>query len=542
MTNDPLVMYCLERHGRMVSQRGPFNTDWYDIRNYVRPITVAFNQITGQFQLVRTELMFDGTAPDALEQLGSALHSYLTNPAERWFEVQLEGCDPRLMKDPEVLAWLGFVADTIYSCYCREGATFNLAVHECFLDLGSFGTCNLYQEWDEESSNILFSAKPLQHSYFLENSRGFVDTVHFEIDWTMRQIKQEFGDVLPPKLMQQANAPHQDRLYRIIHAIYPRTDSIPKGMLPQQKPFASFWMCETTGERLKESGYDTLPYHVARWTKLSGEIYGRSPAKKCLPDIKMLNAMEKTILKAGQKIVDPPLVLANDGFMLPIRTSPGALIFKEDEERKIEPLITHADLPWAEDKAQQKRDFIRNCFYADLIRRAQKKAEQTAYEVQDERDEMLRLMSPMLGRVTCELLGPMISRSYYLLDQRGYIPPCPARIQGMKLRVGYLGPAARAQQGQKANALSRVFNDLVPYAQVFPDIMDVFDPDAVAQVITLARGTPRTVLRDPKKIAEIREQKQKMQQIQQAAAVAEPASNAIKNLADAQKNGGMPAL
>jgi hypothetical protein len=525
----------------MVGLRGPFNTDWYDIRNYVRPITVAFNQITGQFQLVRTELMFDGTAPNALEQLGSALHAYLTNPAERWFELQIED-NPDVMKDPDVLRWLEYVSDVIYSCYSREGATFNLAIHECFLDIGSFGTCNLYQEWSDENRNILFQAKPLQHSYFLENSKGFVDTVHFEIDWSMRQIKQEFGDVLPPKLMQQANAPQQDRTYRIVHCIYPRTDQLPRGVLPQQKPYASVWICETTGEVLRVSGYDTLPYHVARWTKLSGEIYGRSPAKKCLPDIKMLNAMEKTILKAGQKIVDPPLVLASEGFMLPIRTSPGALIFKEEEERKIEPLVTGANLPWAEDKAEQKRKFIQECFYADLIRRAQKKAEQTAYEVQDERDEMLRLMAPMIGRITCELLGPMIARSYYLLSQRGWIPDAPAIIQGTRLKCGYMGPAARAQQGQKANAISRVFQDMVPFAQVNPDVMDVFDFDKVAEEICRARGTPRGILRSPKDIAALREQKQKMQAASQAAQIAEPASNAIKNLASANKDGGIPAM
>ena len=130
-SQDPRVRYVVERHGRMVSLRGPFNTDWMDIRNYVRPLSVAFNQITGQFQLVRSELMFDGTAMNALKVLCSALMSYIFNPAERWFELQIEN-DEELNKDPDTIEWLQAVSDIIYREYVREGSTFNLAM--CYDD------------------------------------------------------------------------------------------------------------------------------------------------------------------------------------------------------------------------------------------------------------------------------------------------------------------------------------------------------------------------------------------------------------------------
>ena len=43
-----------------------------------------------------------------------------------------------------------------------------------------------------------------------------------------------------------------------------------------------------------------------------------------LADIKMLNRMSEVTIRAAQKQVDPPLLVPDDGFMLPVRTIPGS--------------------------------------------------------------------------------------------------------------------------------------------------------------------------------------------------------------------------
>jgi hypothetical protein len=406
----------------------------------------------------------------------------------------------------------------------------NLAMHEVYMDIGSFGTCVLNQEWDQDAKGLLFAARPLQMCYFTENSKGRVDSVCRYFSWSIRQLKQEFGE-LPVGVLKFADDP--DKLMDIVHWVGPNTDRDPKKATSRNKPFASIWVCMSTHETLLESGYDSFPYHVARWTKLAGEVYGRSPAKKCLPDIKMLNAMERTILKAGQKQVDPPLILRNDAFMLPIKTAPGSLIFKEDEEAQITPLETKGNLPWGEEKAEQKRKFIKECFYSDWIRMEKDNVEMTAYEVQDRRDEKLRLLAPIFGRLASELLGPMIARSYSLLNSHGLIPRAPGMIAKNKLKVGYLSPAAMAQSGAKAVTISRFLNDLAPMAQINPDVMDAIDLDKTAQLLAVARGVPRMMLRSPDDLAKMRQQKQQAQQMAQVAQTAEPISKSVKNLADA---------
>ncbi|UOF78053.1 head to tail connecting protein [Caudoviricetes sp.] len=530
------VTHILKRYEDAQAKRQPFDADWTSIRDFVRPVTVSFNKTTGQFTSVRPETMYDGTASDALEELAAALHSYMTSSAERWFELQIHGT-PKNKLSYDELAWLEECTNIIYSYYQRDDCNLYASLHEVYLDLGSYGTACLNQEWDSDTGGFVFTAHPLAHSYFLENSKGRVDTMFNCRTWTLRQLKQEFGK-LTPELMKINN---DEKAVEVIHYVGPRTDR-PIGASPTRKAFASIWIVVSTKEIIHESGYDTFPYHCPRWTKLSGEFYGRGPARRCLPDIKMLNAMEKTTLKAGQKQVDPPLVLANEGFLLPIRTSPGSLIFKEDEERQITPLEMKGNLPWAEDKMEQKRDFIRRCFFNDWIRREKKKREQSATEIMDDRDEMLRLFSPILGRITNELHGPMVARSYYLLDERRKLPMAPQSLENRRLSVGYTSAAARAQIGSIANQISQFLQDLIPMAQVDPSIMDAVDMDIVAQELAIARGTPRTILRSPEALKALRQQKQAMQSAQQLSEIAEPASKAVKNIADAQQAGGLEGM
>jgi len=85
--------------------------------------------------------------------------------------------------------------------------------------------------------------------------------------------------------------------------------------------------------------------------------------------------------------------------------------------------------------------------------------------------------------------------------------------------------------------MSRYIQDLLPLIQVNPGIMDVIDFDKFAQQMAIARGTPRIILRSSKDIAAIRQQKQQQQAMQNIAQTALPATQSIKNLADANSKG-----
>lgn len=42
-----------------------------------------------------------------------------------------------------------------------------------------------------------------------------------------------------------------------------------------------------------------------------------------LPEMKVLNKMNETMLIGAQKLVDPPIQMPDDGYIMPIVTTPG---------------------------------------------------------------------------------------------------------------------------------------------------------------------------------------------------------------------------
>lgn len=525
------VLALIKDFEELVSKRGTRDRVWQDIRELVRPATSDFTGTTVS-GMVRTNNAYDSTAIDACKELAAGLHSYLTNPSERWFSLSIRGFQPADY-DEDALAWLEVVSDIIYGEHNRPESGFHTCMHECFLDIPSFGTSCPYQSYSVKKQSLVFRSFPMADVYFKEDSEGRIDTVFRRVKWSRRQIEQEF-ETLPQKVLDEKR---QEREYTVVHVVFPRTDRVSYNPMRQNKPFASVWICTDTKELIEESGYDDLPYHPGRWEKLAAEVYGESPASTCLPDILMLNAMERTVIRAGQKQTDPPLMIPDEGYTLPIATAPGSILWREPGSDLIEALKFEGNLPWAEEKAAQKREQIEKCFHADWLRMEKENKEMTAFEVSDRRNEKLSLLAPNLGRLQSEQLGPLLCRSYYLLHDRGMFPPAPPSLQKRKLKVEYISPAARAQMAIKANDASRYVQEMLTIAAVKPEVLDYINFDLLAKKLAEYRSVSRTILRSSKEIDGIRQQRQQQEQVAQIAQLAEPATKAVKNIADAQSKG-----
>lgn len=513
--------------------RATLEADLQDIVDLVRPTAQPFNRTVSDGDS-RTQYKFDGTAGEALDEFASGLCSYLTNPTERWFELEFQDYDPEW--DEEGLAWLEYVTELLYATYRYPNSGFQKAIHEAFMDVGSLGTCVLNQEVSMRPDwHITFNLVPLASCYLAENSDGLVDTVYRVRNMTRRQLLQKFNkldDFLHPAVLKIEDP---NKKWPVLHCVYPREDGR-YGSIAVKKPIASAWVDLTHRMVIRESGFDYMPFHTGRWVTIPEVVYGTSPAHACLPEIRVVNAMEKTNLRAGQKLVDPPLMVPDEAFMLPIKTHPGALLFKQPGSDPIEPLVSATQLPVALEQTEQKREAIRRCFKIDWLKLGKEKQEMTAFETEDRRQEKLRMLAPMLGRLQSELLGQMIQGTFTLLSQRGLIPPMPATAGGRRLRISYVGGAAKAQMGMRATSIARFVEDLMPMAQLKPTILDVIDEDALAQELAVSRGASRKILRSAADLATLREQRQ----MEQAMAQAEPASKALKNVADARATGMLP--
>lgn len=532
--DEKLVENILQKHAELKSTRKSFwDSNYQECKDVVWPNSMDFitNRVQGTNQL--TEMIYDSTAQWANGQFANGMHAVLVNPTDRWFS--LATADTSLADDDLCLSWCEKVSDLIYRIYNDPYVNHRQSIHESFLSLGCLGTAVLFQDWSDKRRLPIFKSIPLAQCFIAESEDGLIDTVYRDVKVTLRQAKQRFGEKnLPKKMLEKKDTDEVN----FVHAVYPREERDITSMLSKDMPFASEWVSIEFKEVVWQKGFTTFPYHVSRWEKIPGQVYGRSPAMTCLSDIKMLNQMKKVTLEAAQKVVNPPMLTPSDAFLNQFDMTPGAINEYDSsmglDVNAIRPFMSGARPDLGDKMMAPIRDAIIHCFYADVMDIPFKKERQTTTEINERRNDSLRNIAPLVGRQEAELLGPKIQRTFDLLNRNRMIPPIPAKMSGAKLKITYISQANIAQMGSKLdNIRSFIAQALVPLMQMAPEVKDFVDLDETLNVSGKYGNVTRDIFRSPEDVAAIRKDK-----AQQAAAQAqqqqlESGSAALKNVGQA---------
>lgn len=464
----------------------------------------------------RMSRIYDTTGMQAVTMLSSALHSFLTNPAMRWFTLKFE--DNALDDDEEGRLWLDAVEDRMLAEFNAPDSNFASQIHEVYLDQVAFGTAGLYIG-ERTGRTMLFSARPLGELSISESASGRVDTVYRKFKFTARQAEQVFGDRIGAKIRNALNTGKPDQKFEFLHVVKPRENGRADAVNATDLPFASFYVSLEDKTIVDEGGYHEMPYMVPRWSKDAGELYGRAPGWNALPEQKMLNEMSKTVLKAAQKAVDPPLIVADDGVIMPLRTQPGGINVVRSgalQNDPLRPLLADARLDIGLEMMEQRREAVRSAFHYNLLQLFQD-PRMTATQVLQLVQEMQRLLGPMLGRQQSELLEPMVDRVFGILLRAGELPPPPDSIAGEEVLVEYNSPVAAAQKAGDAQAVEFAWAAAQAIAQTNPEVLDQLNPDESLKVISEARGAPQRIFNGDRAVKQVREQR--AEQAQQQAGI-----------------------
>lgn len=549
----------LARGKTLKALRAPWEYYWQEINDLVRPNTQAFQQAYTQ-GAPRTRKIYDGTAMLACAELAAGMQGFLCNPAERWFNVT--AYDKSLIDDDDVLLWLEQVSDILYMHLSFPRAGFNPAMSEVLQDEVGYGTACMYSCWREELGQMRFRSFPLASLYIAEDKDGQVDTVFRTEQFTARQACQLWGEEALPEVVLKSYKEKPDSSYSFLHVVMPRKERNPSALDNKNMKWASYWVwiggppnqtgavntyaAEGQPEIVEESGYSSFPYQVPRWTKITGEVYGRSPGQNVMPDIKTINSMTRVILVAGEKIIDPPILIPDDGFVSPFKTVPGSIIKYEasiggDIRNMVVPLETRGNVGIGEEMLDRYTERIERAFHIDQLRATRKKERQSVPEVQDDRSQQMQMLAPLLGRQEPELLGSLLMRVWDCVRRAGIIPPAPRKLLGKGLHLEFTSQAARAQTYSKAAAIPLVIQALTPLAQINESVMDVLDTDEAARQLAEAMDVTRKVIRSKRDIAAIRANRQQQQQQQQSAQNGALMASGAKDLATAHQIATTPA-
>lgn len=528
---------------RLRGDRGTWEQHWEEIAERVLPRQIGFVGERTQGEK-RTQKVFDSKPMIALERFASVMDSMLTPRQTKWHN--LRTTDATLNADPEVQDWFYRVNDLLYASRYVPNANFSGQNSERWISTGAFGTGALFIDGIFERGVFQFRYRcvNLRDLFILENHQGVIDTVYRRFKFTARQAAQRWDlDRLPEELrkcLENPNKVHDQ--HEFLHVVKPRTDYMPGRIDAKGKPWASYYIHIKTKAMMEEGGYNSFPYSISRYVTAPDEIYGRSPAMSALPDIKMLNEMSKTDIRAVHKLIDPPILLHDDGILgggaMTVNMKPGGLNVggvNRNGQAMMQPFNTGARVDINEAKMEQRRASIDDAFLVTLFQILVETPRMTATEALIRAQEKGMLLTPTMGRQQSEALGPQIERELDLLAAARQLPPMPPALveAGGDYEIVYDSPMSRMQRAEELVGVQRTMELLAPFAQIDPTVLDIFDRDALARLTAEVSGVPTPVLRTPDQLEQLRRQRQEQEaQAQQLAAV-QPLAGAMKDVAQA---------
>ena len=531
--------YIKKRCSKMESQRQTWENHWQEILDYVMPrkAEVSFQRSKGE---KRTEVLFDSTAVTACTLLAASLQGTLTSPSLPWFSLKLR--DQDLNQERDIQVWLEDTANRMYDVF--NESNFNTEVHELYLDLVSIGTGALFVEESRKGFNeegVHFNALHIKEYFIAENINGQVDTLYRKYKLTARQAVQEFGEDNVGEKVLEAAKEKPDKTFNFIHAVEPTEDyERATGKSATKLPFHSCHVCMEDKMKVRVGGYNEFPYLVPRWSKATGEIFGRSPSYNALPDIKTVNKAIEIGLKAWAKAIDPPLLVQDDGVIGRVRMTPGGISVVRNDGA-VKPLQIGSNWQITDMKENQLRTAIRQAYYSDQLQ-LQEGPQMTATEVQVRYELMQRLLGPTLGRFQSEFLNPLIERIFGIMLRNNALLERPEMLTEAEIDIEYVGPLARSQRMEEVTAIDRLYELVFGVAQADPSIMDLIDHDVAMRARATLLGVPKTILRGQDTVDDIRQQRAEQQQMQQQMAMQQQQSEIQKTQGEAASNMADPQV
>lgn len=536
----------LRRQARMEAERAPMDGICQEVAERVLTRQREFSGRHSGEAAWRSQKMFDSTAPLALDKFAAAIESMLTPRTSRWHELAIRDWRDRLDRPaplPDaVRLWLGQVNETLFSARYAAGANFASQAHETYVGLGAFGNGTLFV--DEAPADgvggggLRYRSIPFAETWFAENFQGQVDTVHRKFELTARQWVQQFGEETPASIRRAAeDEPH--RKFELIHCVAPRAEADWSRKDWRGMAFASWYVSFEGRKLLKEQGYRTMRYAVARYVTAPREVYGRGPAMTILADIKTVNQQQKTLLRVGQMIAEPPILLSDEGGLSAFRLAPGTInhgALSHDGSELVRPLSIGANLPITLEMVNQTRESINQAFLVTLFQILVETPQMTATEAMLRAQEKGALLAPVMGRLQSELLGPLVQAELDILAGAGALPDMPPELEGLAdvvTDIDYTSPLARAQKSDEGVAILRLLEDAAAVGQFDPSAVKLIKGQETLRRLAEIRGAPAGLLRSPEDMAALAEQDAAMGQLQAMLGAAGQAAGVAKDAAAA---------
>jgi hypothetical protein len=528
----------------LFKKRTPLMSTWQELAENFYPERADFTLLRS----LGADYAGNLTTSDPLlcrRDLGDQFGVMLRPTGKEWFHTAVRD---QVRPDTEAQRWLQYTDTVMRRAMYDPDAMMTRATKEGDHDFATFGQCVMSIQLNRFRDALLFQTWHLRDVVWVENADGKICFVARKWKPGARDLCSLFPGKCHAKAERLAGKKPFDEI-EVLHIVAEAEmwDGNANG-----KPRVSIYYDVTHDHVIEATPIFGRIYRIPRWSTVSGSQYAMSPAAIiALPEARLAQAMAYTLLEAGEKVVNPPMVATKDAVRSDVALYPGGIswVDKEYDERygeALRPLITDArGMPLSREMQQDNRTILMKAWYLDKLNLPQGGQEMTAFETAKRVEEYIRGALPLFEPMEMDYNGQICEEAREILERNGAFGPItekPKTLIGAPIQFKFESPLHEAIERQKALRWQEAKAIVLDAAQLDRTVLAVLDaPTAIRDVLSGLR-TPAMWARTETEVEEIEAAQQALEQSAQALEALKTSSEAAANMGAANKDNAAAAI
>ena len=388
-------------------------------------------------------------------ELADQTGTMLRPTAKQWFHMEPKF---KTQVDHNARRYLEWATGTMRRAMYDPVSKFTRAMKEGDNDFSTFGQTVLSVELNRTREHLLYRCWHLRDVVWMENQDGNICFVARRWKLAASDAVRLFRNKLDPRVLEIARKRPDEEINLMHFVCEAEMYDASAGSKPR---WSVYYDCDREVQIEATAIWGRI-YRIPRWQTVSGSQYAYSPATvAALPDARLLQAMTLTLLEAGEKLVNPPVLATVDVVRSDVALYAGGItwIDKEYDEKlgeALRPLTQdHRGMPLGQEMVRDTRTLIMHAFYLNKLNLPQRAAEMTAYEVGQRIQEYIRGALPLFEPMEMDYNGGICEETFEVMQRAGgFGSPhdMPESLRDTEVQFGFVSPlhdAISEQKGQK---------------------------------------------------------------------------------------------
>lgn len=539
-----------EESERLFSQRGTLTSLWQHIAENFYPERADFT-VTRSLGDDFAENLTTSYPVMVRRDLGNSFSTMMRPTQIDWFKMRAAREE---WEDQAAKEWLEYAGGVQRRAMYDRKSQFVRASKESDHDVATFGQSVKTVELNGARDGLLYRCWHLRDVVWSENSEGIIDTAFRKWKPTVRDLCAIFGDKCHQKVKDKLIGGQKDPYAKVpvLHIVKPASECEGEWPGKGRTEFVEIYLDTDNDHIMEMVGLPYFKYIIPRWQTVSGSQYSFSPATTiALPDARLIQAMSRTLLEAGEKFTNPPMIAVQEALRSDVAIYAGGITWVDSDydERMgqvLRPLgQDKSGMPIGFDMAADIRGQLQEAFYLSKLSLPVSGPEMTAYEVAQRVQDYIRQASPLFEPLEDEDNGATCETTFQLLMMNGAFGPVdeiPQSLRGKDITFKFESPLHEAIEKQKGAKFMEAKAMLADTLALDPTAASNLDIQTAFRDVLMSIGMPAKWMRSEAD-AEAMIEEQKAQQ--QAAAMIETmgaGAEVAAKMGEAQQNIGDMAL